>query len=789
MNNKVDRIFIFFLFLLCTNDMYSQQQVRPSKKEKISALSKKAGAFIDINAAAYPESGYTPTKLVKDVLISSGANSCFVPNISNVQVSPNLPASSVERSWGYFNKAATNFPFDNGIVISTGYASKGGNAVESGTLGDNIGTGSDADLVTATSPTGILKDASILEFDFVPTTNQISFNYLFASEEYTGAYPCGYSDAFALLIRPVTGGPYTNMAILPAGGGPVSVTNIHPANEDNGGPLSCGASNAAFFAGYNATSIETNFNGRTIPLTAKATVVAGQAYHFKMVIADALDNNYDSAVFLEGGSFNIGVELLDPNGATLPDEINVCDNVPQVLTASVNDPAMLYQWFFNGTTIAGATTNTITAVNPGTYKIEVTVPGNPCPGTASITIFGGITPIAQNATFLLCATPDRMNFDLNGAKPLISPTPTAVFRFYETQVDAIAQNNSFITNISNYNGSDGQILFVVVSDGGFCSKMIELTLHKSVTPVASISSSRIRICAGESVTLTATGGTSYNWDNFGGAGNTQTVTLFQTTSFSVYAVGNYGCQSALPATITIEVIPAITSPLQNVEMCIGDSIELDAGSGLNYTYLWNTGATSQKIIADQLGIYTVTINNGICSKDFTVSVSAAASPYFTHVAYENNTITATTTNPTINNIVRDLEYSINGQIWQTSNVFTNLSNNTNYTLYVRTVGTRCVGTLEFFTLQIINVITPNDDGFNDVIDLRKLTSFRNFSGSVFNRYGTEVFKFSEVTPVWNGTIGGRKLPTATYWYRIGFEYEKSKTQFQQSGWIMLKNRE
>lgn len=104
------------------------------------------------------------------------------------------------------------------------------------------------------------------------------------------------------------------------------------------------------------------------------------------------------------------------------------------------------------------------------------------------------------------------------------------------------------------------------------------------------------------------------------------------------------------------------------------------------------------------------------------------------------------------------------------------------------MGTSCVGTLEFFTFQIVNVITPNDDGFNDVIDLRKLTSFKNFSGSVYNRYGNEVFKFSETTPVWNGTIGGRKLPTAIYWYRIGFEYEKSKTQFQQSGWIMLKNR-
>ena len=781
----------FLLFMLFTNSLYSQQQpkTRLPQQEKISELSKKAGAFIDINAAGYPESAYTPTQLVTDVLISSGSSSCFVPNVSNVQVSPNLPASAVNRSWGYFNKATTNFPFDNGIVISTGYAYKGGNSIQNGTLGDNINTGSDADLVAATNPSGSLQNTSILEFDFVPTTNQISFNYLFASEEYTGGFPCGYSDAFALLIRPVTGGAYTNMAVLPAGAGPVSVTNIHPANEDNGSPLVCGAANDAFFSGYNIANIETNFNGRTIPLTATATVVAGQAYHFKMVIADALDHNYDSAVFLEGGSFNIGVELLDPNGATLPSEINVCDNAPQVLTASVNDPAMIYKWFLNGTAIPGATTNTYTAITPGVYSIEVSVPGNPCPGTASITIHGGTTPVAHNATFLLCSTPTQTNFNLNGAKSLISPSTTAIFRFYEDQTDALAQNNSFINNLSDYNGTDGQILYVVVSDGDFCSKMIELTLNKAATPVAGVSSSRIRICAGESVTLTASGGTSYNWTNFGGTGNTQTVTLHQTTTFSVNAIGDYGCQSTVPAVITIVVIPAISSPLQDVEMCMGDTIELDAGFGENFTYLWNTGATTQKIIADQLGIYTVTIDNGICSQDFKVSVGAAASPYFTQVNYENNTITAEASNPTINNIPRTLEYSIDGQVWQASNIFTNLTNNTNYTLYVRTVGTSCVGTLEFFTLQIANVITPNNDGYNDVIDLRKLAGFKNFSGSVYNRYGNEVFKFSEFNPVWNGTIGGRKLPTATYWYKIGFDYERSKTKFQQNGWIMLKNRE
>jgi hypothetical protein len=323
-----------------------------------------------------------------------------------------------DRAWGYFHKAGTNFPFKDGLVLSTGYARRAGNVYE-GDLSNTNGGGSDADLAQIIGVTeSKLYDAVLLEFDFVPTTSQIKFNYLLASEEYTGSFPCSYADAFAILLRPTSGGPYVNMAVLPNGAGPVSITNIHPAIN-----TSCGAVNEQYFGGYNTSNIETNFNGRTVPLTATATVVAGQQYHFKMVIADYGDHSYDSAVFLEGGSFNIGVDLLDPAGAKLPSDINVCDNVPQVITASVSDPNLVYQWYHNGVAVPNATTNSITAVQPGTYTIEVSVPGNPCPGKASIQIHGGTTPQAQDATLLLCTTPDITTFDLSTIKPAISPTP------------------------------------------------------------------------------------------------------------------------------------------------------------------------------------------------------------------------------------------------------------------------------------------------------------------------------------------------------------------------------
>jgi len=777
-------VLLFSLFLLNSNSIFSQTvQPRKPVKENLSSAAK-AGAFIDVNVPPYPASNYTPAQLVTDVLVGT-SGSCGTPNITNVTVSPNQPVTNNNRFWGYFNKTTSTFPFQEGIVLTTGWARKAGNDLEPITLSDGNTGGSDPDLAAAIGVTTQLSNAAVLEFDFVPTSSQMKFRYIFASEEYEGNYPCPplqYDDAFALLLKPNTpGSVYTNLAVLPGGAGPVSVPNILPAS------FACGPVNGQYFGSLAPNA--TNYNGTTAPLTAEATVIPGQSYHIKMVVADARDSSFGSAVFLEAGSFDIGVNLLDPAGAQLPAEINVCDNVPQVITASTSGPNLLYKWFFNGNVIPGATTNTITAIQPGDYKIEVSVPGNPCPGSASIKINGGITPLAQDATFLLCSTPDITTFDLNNAKPLISPTPNATFRFYVNQADAAAQNGNFITNVANYSGTNGQILYVVVSDGGFCSKTIELTLEREVTPIAGLTSSRIRVCPGESVTLTATGGVTYLWDNFPGNGNTQTVTVNQTTTFTVYALGVKGCKSLLPAKITVETVAPITTPLLDVEMCVGDTILLDAGAGPNYSYLWNTGAETQTITATQLGVYTVKINNGICEELFTVKVHGAASPFFTNLSYENGTLTAIATNPSINNIFGTLEYSVDGINWQESNVFTNLTDNTTYNVQVRIKGTTCYGSVEFFTLEINNVITPNQDGVNDVLDLSNLRDFNNFKGAIYDRYGVEIFRFSKERPIWDGTIAGKRLPTATYWYKFNFEYKKSKVQMNRAGWIMLKNRE
>jgi hypothetical protein len=76
-----------------------------------------------------------------------------------------------------------------------------------------------------------------------------------------------------------------------------------------------------------------------------------------------------------------------------------------------------------------------------------------------------------------------------------------------------------------------------------------------------------------------------------------------------------------------------------------------------------------------------------------------------------------------------LEYSVdNGLTWQASNTFTNVPKNEIISIRVRVKNTSCVGFLEYFTFVMKNVITPNGDNINDIIDFRGIIGYKNFSG-------------------------------------------------------------
>ncbi|WP_298497249.1 T9SS type B sorting domain-containing protein [uncultured Algibacter sp.] len=289
--------------------------------------------------------------LIEDNLV----NGCV--NITNINSSVN-GATSGFASYAYFERGSSNFPFENGIMLSTGGATSGGNAERTPTLSEGSNTwGTDPDLETALGITNTVNATSI-EFDFTSISNQFQFNYLLASEEYFGINPCQFSDGFVFLIREAgTTDPYQNIALIPGTTTPVNTNTIH--DEIFG---VCPAQNDQYFQGYNLG--DTNYNGRTTVLTATGSIQPNVTYHIKLIIADQTDGTFDSAVFIEGDSFRV----LD-----LGEDLTTCASFT-TLDADLENPLVSYAWYLNDVLITGAVGPTYTAVQDGTYRVEASVP-------------------------------------------------------------------------------------------------------------------------------------------------------------------------------------------------------------------------------------------------------------------------------------------------------------------------------------------------------------------------------------------------------------------------------
>ncbi|MCY1663447.1 T9SS type B sorting domain-containing protein [Chryseobacterium sp. SL1] len=463
----------------------------------------------------------------------------------------------------------------------------------------------------------------------------------------------------------------------------------------------------------------------------------------------------------------------DPN-VQISGNLNFCEGASTVLTASANGTGNTFSWS------NGATTATTTVNASGIYTVTVTTPDG-CQYTRSATV------TMDPAIVINISPPAEINctnaqVTLNATTSVYQPGST--FLWTATGGGNIVSGANTLTPVVNNSGTYTLTITSPTSNG--CVKQGSVTVIKNITPpIISVSAPKISICKGESIALTAMGAATYTWTGLTGNGNTQIVSPTITTTYTVTGIGTNGCSATTPATITITVVPEIVSTLKNIEICKGDKGILDAGSGPNYSYSWNTGATSQTINVDTAGTYSVTISNGVCSKTFTATVGYIATPQIKEITYKDPFLTIIVQN----NGNVPIEYSIDGGVtWQASNTFQVLKN-TKYSIRVRNRGATCDTTAEYYTFFMANVITPNSDGSNDVIDFSEISKYGNFEGGIFDRYGKEVFRPTTKTPIWDGKYIGRPLPTGTYWYKLQWEDKIIKKPVQLSGWILLKNRD
>ncbi|MDN3493444.1 T9SS type B sorting domain-containing protein [Winogradskyella bathintestinalis] len=374
--------------------------------------------------------------------------------ISNISSNINGDLNGL-NSFGYFERNNSSFPFENGILLTTGNVNSAGNVVNTSPLNEGDESwGTDIDLENALGIDETLNATSI-QFNFISVANQIQFNYILASEEYQQEFPCFYSDGFAFLIREAgTTSPYTNIALIPGTSTPVNTNTIH--NQIEG---FCAAENEVFFEGYNVG--DTNYNGRTIVLSATAAIQPNVEYQIKLIIADQDDQNFDSAVFIEGNSFNANVDL-GPNITTCGDSVT--------LNGDIQNTQATYQWFQDEVLLSGENDPVLQAVSSGTYKVEVTIQLNETSCVIEDTV-DIILDTEQTATqisdFIFCDDNDDgvelFNLTIKNAEVLASVPPSNYnISYHYTAESAQDNSNPIVGSISNT--TTPQAVFVRIED-------------------------------------------------------------------------------------------------------------------------------------------------------------------------------------------------------------------------------------------------------------------------------------------------------------------------------------
>jgi gliding motility-associated-like protein len=291
---KKKSLILFFLFWFCHN-FYSQIQVNNSSPFN------------------------TAVSLVDNILLGGGvssANHSFMGDAIQI---------------GFFNALNTNLNMDSGIVMSTGDI----NALDpnfSGFINMPVNNASDPDLLNvANSVPGLIGqsfsvsgifDVALLEFDFIPNSDSLSFNYIFGSNEYLTWVNSQYNDVFGFFISgPGISGPYSAPAGFPNG----SINIATVPNSSPPLPITISSINNVINSNYyinNTNVFQTlSCNGFTQKFQANVVVQCGETYHIRLAIADGSDTSLDSWVFLEAGSFSSSGDIKLSSGISNSDTI------------------------------------------------------------------------------------------------------------------------------------------------------------------------------------------------------------------------------------------------------------------------------------------------------------------------------------------------------------------------------------------------------------------------------------------------------------------------------------
>ncbi|RSK41785.1 T9SS type B sorting domain-containing protein [Mangrovimonas spongiae] len=428
------------------------------------------------------------------------------------------------------------------------------------------------------------------------------------------------------------------------------------------------------------------------------------------------------------------------------------------------------------TAVIDPATGEVTGGTPGeTYTVQYTTLGN-CPAieTQTVTVLG-----AGDASFTMEPTCD-------GATATITGDTGGTFAFNPAPTDdaVINPNTGEITG-----GNTGTTYTVEYTSPGDCPAVLTQTVTtlSGGDPTITVAPT----CDGGTVTIVGdTGGTfAFNpMPNDGATINPATGEVTNGTPGATYTIEytvTVGC--TVVGTQSLTVLPAEDATFTMEPTCDGATATITGDMG--GTFAFNPMPNDDALIDPQTGeitggtpdmSYTVEYTtSGTCWATSTVTVTTLSSddPYFemepTVCGAQVVSGSVMTSGGTFS---FDTPPSDDAEINSNTGEITGGTIGTTYSVLYTTAGECPESMVVDVTVEVCTIpqlITPNNDGSNDVFDL---DGFNVSSLEIFNRYGVKVYSKQNYTDEFGGiSDDGEELPTGTYYYVMKYQGDQVKT--------------
>ena len=307
-----------------------------------------------------------------------------------------------------------------------------------------------------------------------------------------------------------------------------------------------------------------------------------------------------------GGQATTNCSLLAPISYNNP----LCEGDTLVLTCTNPITGAAYHWSGPGgwtatTSMPTVSIPNVTVAQTGQYSLQLTGPG--------ITVTPSQIEVTVNAMPQVTLTTSEDTI-CRGNQVTLQATGAASYTWSPSGSGATRTFSPTTTTTYTVTGSNS---------GCAATASLTIVVHPRPTVTISANPTNRTICRGDTATLYATGGESYEWrqgTTVIGTDDSVLVSPTATTSYRVVVTSAEGCTNSASSSVTVRSLPTVSiSGASGV--CRGDSVQLTSTSASQYE--WNTGATTRTIWVhpDETSDYTVTVANSYgCTASDTMRV-------------------------------------------------------------------------------------------------------------------------------------------------------------------------